>query len=87
MRAHEREHGVELRAVVLNCSGMNIVDLSGIENMLELRDTLTERGILLAVMVVKDSALDQLSASGFFDSVQYINGTDDLREFCEAMEK
>lgn len=87
VRTHEGEHNVDTRAVVLNCSGMNIVDLSGIENMLLLRDTLADRGITLACMVVKDSALDQLSASGFFDSVQYLNGPDDLRAFCEEMEK
>lgn len=85
--AHEREFGATLRAVVINCDGMNTLDLSGIESFVSLRDTLRDRGIVFAVMMIKDSALPGLTAAHFFDSVQYINGPHELREFCEEIEK
>jgi sulfate permease, SulP family len=84
---HEAEFKTDVRAVVINCNGVNVIDLTGIEALLTLRATLTARGIGLACMVVKDSVMESITASGFFDSVHYINGPHELRDFCNEMEK
>jgi SulP family sulfate permease len=85
--SHEREFNVDVRAVVINCNGVNVIDLTGIEALLTLRTALAARGIGLACMVVKDSVLTSITASGLFDSVQYINGPHELREFCNEIQK
>lgn len=83
IRKHQQECHSTVASVVINCSGLNVIDLSGIEAIQSLKQSLTNAHITLAVMVVKDSVLPQLTAAHFFNSVRYINGTDELRAFCE----
>lgn len=83
---HEREFSSTVHAVVLHCAGINSIDLTGIENLLATRAMLEEKGTALAVMYVKDTILPQVTASGFFDTVEYIHGPHELRTFCENIE-
>ena len=49
--------------VVLVCSAINVIDVSGVEMLARLNDTLNEQGIKLHLSDVKHSVLDQLERS------------------------
>ena len=49
--------------VVLVCSAINVIDVSGVEMLARLNDTLNQRGVKLHLSDVKTSVLDQLQRS------------------------
>lgn len=59
----------ELRHVVLMGSGINHIDASGVEMLIQLNDLLNEQGIYLHLSEIKGPVLDRLKLVAFIDAM------------------
>jgi sulfate permease, SulP family len=85
MQAHTSEFNTKLKAVVLNGAGLNYIDITGVENLRELRDELLSQNIELRFMLIKDTVIDILTKADLFDSAMYINGPRELSEWAQTI--
>jgi anti-anti-sigma regulatory factor len=72
---------------VLNCAGVNHIDLSGIESLQGLFVTLQSRKIDTAFMMLKDGVLGPLTRSGLLHHHTYLHGVAELKKWCGRVEK
>ena len=59
----------ELRHVILMCTAVNKIDLSALETLEKINETLDELGIKLHLSEVKGPIMDRLATTGFFKSL------------------
>ncbi len=58
-----------LEHVILMCTAINEIDMSALESLQKINDTLLELGIKLHLSEVKDPIMDKLAETGFFRSL------------------
>lgn len=59
----------ELRHVILMCTAVNKIDLSALETLEKINETLDEVGIKLHLSEIKGPIMDRLATTGFFKSL------------------
>lgn len=73
-----------LRALVLNLSGVNGIDSSGIEGMEELAHTARSQKMQFVLINAKHAVRDALARAGFDARVTYLHDYDELVRFAKA---
>lgn len=81
---HEEKFATKVKCLVLNCGGLNYLDLSGIEALLDLKKELLKQNVKLSFMLIKDSVWSEFEKSGLLEGVQYIHGVKDLAEYLRS---
>ncbi len=79
IQSHEKEFGSKVNYIVLNCAGVNYVDLSGIEALESLEKVLEKRHISFAYMLVKDVVFEDFRKAGLLKKASYIHGIEELQ--------
>jgi SulP family sulfate permease len=82
IREHEKEFSSKIRDVVLNCGGVNYVDLSGIEAIENLQKVLEKENIKLSFMLVKNVVFNDFKRAGILKNAPYIHGMQELNILC-----
>ena len=75
-RTHEK-----LRALVMNCSGVNGIDGSGLEGFEEIADTCAARGMQVALLNVKHGVRDALKRARLDSRIDCLHNYDELDSF------
>jgi MFS superfamily sulfate permease-like transporter len=82
IREHEKEFSSKVHDVVLNCGGVNYVDLSGIEAIENLQKVLEKENIKLSFMLVKNVVFNDFKRAGILNNAPYIHGMQELNVLC-----
>jgi MFS superfamily sulfate permease-like transporter len=77
---HENEFNVKTKVLVLNCGGVNYVDLSGLEALQNLKKVLAKNNIQLMFMLVKDVVFEEFKNAKILDDLKYMHGFEELKK-------
>ncbi len=77
---HEKEFETKIKVLVLNCGGVNYIDLSGMEAMQNLKKIMKKKNIELMFMLVKDVVYQDFKNANILENVKYIHGFEELKK-------
>jgi len=79
---HENEFATKVKLLVLNCGGVNYVDLSGLEALQNLKKVLANKNIELMFMLIKDVVRFEFDNAEILKGVKYLHGLEELQLVC-----